>query len=1081
MPAELRSSRLCGLGSQGSSPEPGRFFLSFFFLWTANAKVADGPKAERAPAGALACAASWTRQSMFKVDLSVSSDEEREDVVPERKAQVEAQPADDFGRDVDYGAGADGPQAQWDGAAGQVGDETLDLEGDADQQILVVEPQAPPLRPLRLVESLGQDANKLRFMATLGDPAVAPADGRAGEIPDGSEGGYVPRPGLFDDDDGMEFADEFVGADDGGLDFDNLGVGGDADVEPIPGAGAVEEDGLDMYEEVSPLWDAADKAGFGDTDEPPRRNLGDPDPIPRAAGSGGPSVAPVSLAPPHTPSNPSRPPPPQQPAAYRGHDRSYLPPATKRRLAEREDELGWLDTGAGFCPARSFRVSWGPGGTFVIPSRGADGTTANALTICRLSVAASTDACTALLNSHSEFAAAAPAAFEAKQDGPGGASAAMQTDDENAQNSSADATQGIVLAPALELCHLYHQSARSLLAKATRAAEGKAKASADSKKDPSAGFGQVGSASAAQALEHQASVWDLVYQLWTRRGRGRHTELAALGRWLQETISAERKQAPGSGADATDNAIFDCLTAGRRDQAILVAQNDGHSRLAVLLACAGLCQRDMAEQAREWAQERGSVPAPGGMSSVIRLLTGDVTAAAARPDMSWLRALGLHLWYSDSPGGVTRRGLDRWDRTVESVVESYLMHAGWTASAGDRPVQVPREPANPPMPPYAVSPGAHRPDPRRICPRALDIRFSLLRLFYLGDQFTSVAGSPRRDEAKGFEDGPLRDTGAASLFVPQKSVRSVLDYNLSWHLLQIMRLPGLGTLRLVGERGLGIAAARSVAVSYAAQLETLGMWKWAVYVLMREKQTTDAVRDLLCRHAAEAEPATSASKTFDRGIGAGFPPLPPQRTSAAAAEWPKTKDFLVNVCGVPPEWIDLALAQRCRAVGAPAEEVKYLLRAREWDAAHQVVLRDLVAPAVVYGEPRVVCQGPDCYLAQLEAASRRETVAGWETGGAVICRYIRARGGRASGSREAALRDAKAFSDTHVRDDATPVFRLFVSEMVVTFSALPSGDESGPGGAAEVIQGGLSSALDPDFRHAYLQKAIRERIDQMQF
>ena len=35
------------------------------------------------------------------------------------------------------------PQAQWDGAAGQVGDETLDLEGDADQQILVVEPQHP--------------------------------------------------------------------------------------------------------------------------------------------------------------------------------------------------------------------------------------------------------------------------------------------------------------------------------------------------------------------------------------------------------------------------------------------------------------------------------------------------------------------------------------------------------------------------------------------------------------------------------------------------------------------------------------------------------------------------------------------------------------------------------------------------------------------------------------------------------------------------------------------------------------------------------------------------------------------------
>ena len=135
---------------------------------------------------------------------------------------------------------------------------------------------ASPASPSRVP---GQDANKLRFMATLGDPAVAPADGRAGEIPDGSEGGYVPRPGLFDDDDGMEFADEFVGADDGGLDFDNLGVGGDADVEPIPGAGAVEEDGLDMYEEVSPLWDAADKAGFGDTDEPPRRNLGDPDPI----------------------------------------------------------------------------------------------------------------------------------------------------------------------------------------------------------------------------------------------------------------------------------------------------------------------------------------------------------------------------------------------------------------------------------------------------------------------------------------------------------------------------------------------------------------------------------------------------------------------------------------------------------------------------------------------------------------------------------------------------------------------------------------------------------------------------------
>ncbi|NXE85473.1 NUP98 protein, partial [Cochlearius cochlearius] len=67
------------------------------------------------------------------------------------------------------------------------------------------------------------------------------------------------------------------------------------------------------------------------------------------------------------------------------------------------------------------------------------------------------------------------------------------------------------------------------------------------------------------------------------------------------------------------------------------------------------------------------------------------------------------------------------------------------------------------------------------------------------------------------------------LLDPRSVTSDPLDYRLSWHLWDVLR--ALNYTHLC-EPGQGVLNA-----SYAAQLESEGLWEWAVFVLLHEPDT----------------------------------------------------------------------------------------------------------------------------------------------------------------------------------------------------------------------------------------------------
>ena len=73
---------------------------------------------------------------------------------------------------------------------------------------------------------------------------------------------------------------------------------------------------------------------------------------------------------------------------------------------------------------------------------------------------------------------------------------------------------------------------------------------------------------------------------------------------------------------------------------------------------------------------------------------------------------------------------------------------------------------------------------------------------------------------------PYRHYDLDQLLDPRSITSDPLDYRLSWHLWEVLRALSYTHL---SKQSQGVLNA-----SYAAQLESEGLWKWAVFILLHE-------------------------------------------------------------------------------------------------------------------------------------------------------------------------------------------------------------------------------------------------------
>lgn len=125
----------------------------------------------------------------------------------------------------------------------------------------------------------------------------------------------------------------------------------------------------------------------------------------------------------------------------------------------------------------------------------------------------------------------------------------------------------------------------------------------------------------------------------------------------------------------------------------------------------------------------------------------------------------------------------------------------------------------------------------------------------------------------------------------------------SWCLMEVLKSLDYGHLSPLSEA--------IIHTGFASQLENNGLWQWAIFVLLHlpdDYARKSAVQDMLGRHVE----------------------LLDQRKLSEAEE------FLHKKLEIPLEWIYKAKAVKASCLRRFADQVWYLLKASEWNEAHQV-------------------------------------------------------------------------------------------------------------------------------------------------
>ncbi|KAM9220481.1 nuclear pore complex protein Nup98-Nup96 isoform 1-T1 [Dugong dugon] len=436
----------------------------------------------------------------------------------------------------------------------------------------------------------------------------------------------------------------------------------------------------------------------------------------------------------------------------------------------------------------------------------------------------------------------------------------------------------------------------------------------------------------AQIVKHWSLTWTLCEALW-----GHLKELEsqldepseyiqilerrrAFSRWLSHTAAPQiEEEVSLTRKDSPVEAVFSFLTGKRISEACCLAQQSGDHRLALLLSqlVGSQSVRELLTmQLADWHQLQADCFIQDERLRIFALLAGKPVWQLSEQkqinvcsQLDWKRSLAVHLWYLLPPTASISKALGMYEEAFQNTSE------------GDRY-------ACSPLPSYLEGSGCIAEEEQDSQRPLRDVCFHLLKLY-----------SDRHYDLN-------------QLLEPRSITADPLDYRLSWHLWEVLRALNYTHL---SEQCEGVLQA-----SYAGQLESKGLWEWAIFVLlhianssMREK----AVRELLTRHCQLSETPES---------------------------WAK-ETFLTQKLCVPAEWIHEAKAVRAHMESDKHLEALYLFKAGHWNCCHKLVIRHLASDAII-NENYDYLKG---FLEDLGPPERSSLIQDWDTSGLVYLDYIR--------------------------------------------------------------------------------------------
>uniref|UniRef100_A0A4W5LLJ3 Nuclear pore complex protein Nup98-Nup96 n=1 Tax=Hucho hucho TaxID=62062 RepID=A0A4W5LLJ3_9TELE len=434
----------------------------------------------------------------------------------------------------------------------------------------------------------------------------------------------------------------------------------------------------------------------------------------------------------------------------------------------------------------------------------------------------------------------------------------------------------------------------------------------------------------AAVLAHWALVWTLCEALWGRLGTtepepdtsGYLQQLErrrSFSAWLSHSATQRIEQEVGlSQGGGHVEAIFSYLTGHRISDACRLAQKSGDHRLSLLLSQAVGSQYGrelLALQLGDWNRMQTDSFLQEERLRIFALLAGKPVWQSTDcvvnvcSELDWKRCVAVHLWYMLPPTASIADALAKYEAAFQGSAEGQKYACA-------------------PLPPYLDQSDPLDMDEEESKRPLYDICFHLLKLY--SDRHYSLQ----------------------ELLDPLTVTWERLDYRLSWHLWSV--------LQALHYTHLSHARQGLIHTSYAAQLESAGLWDMAIYVLLHipeDMLRERAVREMLQLHCPLLETEESAQK----------------------------EHFLTERLLIPEQWLHLAKATRARRETDRHREALHLYRAGHWNLCHRLVIQHLASDCIINDNHEYLLE----FLEGLAVPERSAVIQDWDTAGRVYLDYIR--------------------------------------------------------------------------------------------
>ncbi|XP_061596390.1 nuclear pore complex protein Nup98-Nup96 isoform X2 [Cololabis saira] len=432
-------------------------------------------------------------------------------------------------------------------------------------------------------------------------------------------------------------------------------------------------------------------------------------------------------------------------------------------------------------------------------------------------------------------------------------------------------------------------------------------------------------------LDNWAEVWTLCEALWGHLGPSDQEPDAEMSEYKQQlqrrqsfsawlshgATSRVEEEVALAGKGCHTDAIFSYLTGNRISEACRVAQKEGDHRLSLLLAQAlgsQDCRDLLALQLADWNRMQTDCYLTEERLRIFTLLAGKPvwhssdSVVNVCSELDWKRCVALHLWFMLPPTASVADALTKYEAAFQGSVEG-----GKYCCA--------------PLPPYLQEEEPE--DEEEESKRPLfDLCFHLLKLY--SDRHYSLQ----------------------QLLDPLTVTWQRLDYRLSWHLW--------GVLQALNYSHLSASRQGLLHASYAAQLESAGLWHMAVFILLHipnHAQRERAIREVLTLHC----PLHDTDQSVQR------------------------ERFLTERLLIPETWIHEAKATRAHRHGDRHQQALHLYRAGHWSQCHRLLIRHLASDCIINDNHDYLLE----FLEGLAVPEHSATIQDWDTAGRVYLDYIR--------------------------------------------------------------------------------------------